>query len=95
MAESPGPARGAGDDGNDHLYGGANAASGLVDFIIGGDDVDEVYGEGGPDTLYCGDGGSGAPWDVGDLADGGTGMPAGLAESDQLGDACDVSVNFP
>lgn len=82
-----------GDNGDDHLYGGPNAASGLVDFIVGDDGADEMYGGGGPDTLYCGAGA--IPWDVGDHADGGTGMPAGRAESDLLGDACDTSVNFP
>jgi Ca2+-binding RTX toxin-like protein len=86
-----------GDEDNDHLYGGANAASGLTDFIIGGDGVDELFGEGGPDQLICGSG-TGSydiPWDVGDLADGGTGMPAGQLESDELLGGCDNAVNIP
>ncbi len=82
-----------GDDGDDHLYGGANAASGLVDFIVGDDGADELYGGGGPDELVCGAGV--IPWDVGDHADGGTGMPSGQAENDVLVDACHTSVNIP
>jgi hypothetical protein len=35
------------------------------------------------------------PWDGGDFADGGTGMPSGQLEDDRLLDACDVSTNFP
>ncbi|MEV4509554.1 calcium-binding protein [Dactylosporangium sp. NPDC049525] len=86
-----------GDEGNDHLYGGANAASVLPDLLIGGDGVDELFGEGGPDRLVCGSGtgASDIPWDVGDFADGGTGMPAGQPESDELWGGCDTAVNIP
>jgi Ca2+-binding RTX toxin-like protein len=86
-----------GDEGNDHLYGGANAASVLPDLLIGGDGADELFGGGGPDRLVCGSGTgpSDIPWDVGDLADGGTGMPAGQPESDELWGGCDTSVNIP
>lgn len=83
-----------GGNGRDHLYGGSNAGAGMSDFLFGGDGVDELYGEGGADMLFCGEGYSGVPWDVGDFADGGTGMPAGQAEADQV-DPCDITVNIP
>jgi len=85
----------SGEDGNDHIYGGANAASGLVDFLIGGDDVDEVYGEGGPTRSTAATVPAASPGTSATLPTAVPEMPAGLTECDQLGDACDTSGNFP
>lgn len=78
-----------GNEGDDVIYGGPNPpGSGLVEVLIGEAGRDDLFGESGPDALWC---------DVDDDIDGGTGMGNGAPESDfTVSPAlCNSTVNVP
>lgn len=69
--------------GDDLIRGGTNTANYPYHEALYGDDgVDYLLGGPGPDTLLCG--GASVSWDVGDIADGGTGTAGSLPEDDYV-----------
>lgn len=83
-----------GGDGNDAIYGGPTGDHSWYETLVGGDGIDVLYGQGGRDYMYCGEDWL-SGWDVGDFADGGTGMGStGDPEDDWLVGGCDTSTNF-